>query len=172
MDGKARIQGLDEAMKTLVAAFPMDSKTQKSVLNAAIRKAANPTVVRRAKELALAGDGSGALSAAISARAMSQRKLREKNVSAGIEVVPVRFNPRALALYIQHYFTARGQAVPEGFFRGGLRHGHLVEFGTRNAPARPFMWPALAEQGMAYRAIFTASLRKAIETRVKRARRS
>ena len=60
----AKIEGLDDAMKAMAAAFPKQNKQQASLLNAAMKSAAVQTIVVGAKLYAAASDGSGALAAA------------------------------------------------------------------------------------------------------------
>ncbi|RXV64948.1 hypothetical protein C6W92_06065 [Roseovarius sp. A46] len=61
-----------------------------------------------------------------------------------------------------HSHPGGTRTVPEGAAavtagNGDVRYAHLVEFGTRKAPAQPFFWPAFRV------------LRKRSETRIKRA---
>jgi len=165
-----KITGLDEAVKALQAAFPKDPKQQVKILNSSMRTAARPTILKEAKMLAKAGDGSGALSQAVNIRSQSKRKIRAKgDVAAGIEIVPVRGDKKAIAMYLAYYYTNRGKVVPAKTFASGIRHGHLVEFGTRHSAARPFLWPAAQHGRGGYIARFAADMRRKIETAVKRA---
>jgi hypothetical protein len=171
MQARVEIKGLEQAMRAMRSAFPADPKKQVSILNAAMRAAARPTIVSKAKQFALRGDGSGALSEAITVRAMSAAKRRRLNTSAGVEVVPARFNRKALALYISHYYTREGLSAPAAIFRFGIRHGHLIEFGTAKITAKPFMWPALTAGRSAYEALFARQIETVTQRRVRQARR-
>ena len=132
MQGKARIVGLKDAMKAMAAAFPKDPKKQKRLLVGAMRMAASKTILLSAKRRALSSDGSGALSESLGIRTQSAGKMRSKRAAAGIEIVPVRSNLKAMALYISHYYTQRGKTVSAKVITSGIRQGPLVEFGTRH----------------------------------------
>jgi len=166
-----KIEGLEQAMKALRAAFPDDAKTQYRVLNSTISAAARPTMLKTAKQLALQGDESGALSESLGLRYQSKSKIRAKRLAGGVEIVPVRHNKKAMALYIQHYYNAKGIAAPMKTITSGIRHGHLIEFGTKHHAARPFLWPAVRAQWGAFNARFASDLKKKIEQAVRRAAR-
>ena len=168
MEGKAKIKGLGSAMKAMAAAFPKDPRQQSRLLNSTMRTAAKGTMLIAAKGFALAGDGSGALSESLGIRNQSRRKVSAKNAAAGVEIVPVRHNPRAIAQYINHYYTSRGKTAPASVVTSGIRHGHLVEFGTVRTSARPFLWPAAQSGRAGYINRFSAILRKKTEAAVRR----
>lgn len=167
----SKVKGLDEAIKAMQAAFPNDPKKQRALVNGALRTSARKNILPTAKQRAMAGDGSGALSAALAVRAQSAKKLRSKGTPVGVEVVPVRNNVKAIAMYVQHYYTARGRIAPAGILSSGIRHGHLVEFGSVNNNARPFLWPAAQSGKAAYIQNVGAELKKSIERAVQRARK-
>jgi hypothetical protein len=171
MQGQASITGLKSAMKSMAAAFPANPDKQRGILNATMRGAAVKTILQAAKANARAGDSSGALAESIGIRTSPKGGTLRRGKVAGIYLTPLRNNPRAIALYIAHY---RSKRAFKGI--GGIRHGHLVEFGhaTKNGgfvPARPFLWPAAASQSPSYRGLFAALLSKKIEAAVKRAAR-
>jgi hypothetical protein len=168
LDMSVKIDGLEDAMKAMLAAFPTDERRQRGILNASLRTAATNTILADAKQRAKTGDGSGALSEALGIRATSKKKLKTRRVVAGVEVVPVRSNMKAMALYIQHYYTAKGKTAPAKMFASGVRHGHLVEFGSVNNSARPFLYPAAQSQMSAYTGRFAADLTKKTEAAVRR----
>lgn len=155
-------------MKAMLAAFPKDERRQRGILNASMRSASKDTILADAKQRALRGDGSGALSESLGIRATSKRKLKMRMAVAGVEIVPVRTNMKAMALYIQHYYTAQGRTAPAKMLTSGIRHGHLVEFGSVNNPAYPFLWPAAQAGQSAYTNRFAADLTKKTEAAVKR----
>lgn len=171
MQGNVDIKGLDGALKAMQAAFPKDPKKQRGVLNTAMRTAARKNIVPTAKELAKRGDGSGALSESIAVRNQSKKRLAAKGMVAGVEVVPVRFNRKAIALYVQHYYIDKGITPPANIVTSGIRHGHLVEFGSVNNTPRPFLLPAGRAGQTGYINAVGGELEKAIERRVKRARK-
>jgi len=174
MEPSVKIEGLDEAMKAMLAAFPADPKKQRQLVNGAMRASAARTILPVAKSMSLAGDGSGALSEALGIRNQSRKKLAMKQGAAGVEVVPVRSNRKAMMMYIAHYYTGRGINPPAEMITSGIRHGHLVEFGTgpreRSGPmpARPFLWPAGSSQAAPYKSRFAGDMKKKIEAAVKR----
>lgn len=168
MEASVKIEGLEDAMKAMMAAFPSDPRTQVRILNSAMRTAARPTILPAAKALAMQGDGSGALSEAMGVRSQSAAKRRARGVAGGVEVVPVRSNRKAMMMYIQHYYVARGRTPPAGILTSGIRHGHLVEFGSVNNSARPFLWPAATSNRGAYQSQFAASMKRVTEAAVRR----
>ena len=168
VDVSVKIKGLEDAMKAMLAAFPSDERRQRGILNASMKTAATNTILTDAKQRAKIGDGSGALSESLGIRATSKRKLKARRVVAGVEVVPVRTNMKAMAMYIQHYYTSRGRTAPAKMLTSGVRHGHLVEFGSVNNPARPFLYPAAESQRSAYVGRFAADLSEKTEAAVRR----
>lgn len=163
-----KVEGLEDAMKAMLAAFPADPKRQRGILNASMRMASNKTILADAKQRAKKGDSSGALSESLGIRATSKRKLSARQAVAGVEIVPVRSNMKAMAMYIQHYYTNQGRTAPTSMLTSGIRHGHLVEFGSVNNAADPFLFPAAQSQRGAYITRFSADLTKKIEAAVKR----
>ena len=168
VDVSIKIEGLEDAMKAMLAAFPANERKQRGILNASIRSAATNTILNDAKQRAKIGDGSGALSESLGIRATSKRKLKARRVVAGVEVVPVRSNMKAMAMYIQHYYSAKGKTAPAKMLTSGVRHGHLVEFGSVNNSAKPFLWPAAESQKSAYISKFAIDLSKKTEASVRR----
>jgi len=169
-NGTAKIEGLDKAMKAMLAAFPQDPKAQRMLLNQAMAQAAKPTITAMAKSLANQTDGSGALAQSIKARAISAARARARGVPASVQIVPDRKDLTAIGMYASFYGAGGGSRA----IIDGIRHGHLVEFGfaTKNGgfvAARPFMGPALGMTG-AYAALFAKLLKKKVEAAVKRKR--
>jgi len=164
----ARIEGLESAMAAMGAAFPKDPSQQSRLVNAAMRSAAVQTILVSAKLRAAAMDGSGALAESIGIRAKSRKKIMTARRVGGIEVTPIRYNAKAMAMYINHYYTQRGKNPDQSVAIDGIRHGHLVEFGSKNNAARPFLWPAARSKKTAYTNLFAKSLKKKTELAVKR----
>lgn len=167
MEATAKIKGLDEAMKAMQAAFPDDYKQQSRLVNGAMGGSARKSILPISKQLAMVGDGSGALSESLKVRAQKAKK--QKGKAGGMEVVPVRHDKKALALYISHYFTSLGRNAPANIISTGIRHGHLVEFGTVKKSARPFLWPSAVSGKATYVSLFAGELKKRMESAVKRA---
>ena len=167
MQANARLTGLSQAMLALAMAFPNDQKRKQQLLHSAMGGAARKTILPVAKQLADVADASGSLSAALKVRVMSKQKRRGR--AGGMELVPVRFNQKAIYDYIDFYYTRKGKSPPADIVASGIRHGHLVEFGSVHNAARPFLWPAAQAQAGAYTLIFADILRKRIAAAVKRA---
>ena len=161
----AKIKGLDDAMRALRAAFPKDPKKQARMVNGAIGASSRKSFLPIAKQLALRGDSSGALSESLVVRAMGRRKRRGR--VGGMEIVPLRSSVKAMALYIAHYYTKRGKNPSGNVVIDGIRHGHLVEFGTLHTQAMPYLWPAAAIGNVEYRGLFALALKKRIESAVR-----
>jgi len=173
MQATAKIEGLREAQAAMQAAFPDDYRQQQRIINGAMGGAARKSLLKVAKELAKDGDSSGALSESLAVRAQKAR--RRKGKAGGMEIVPVRYSPKAMALYIAHYYTSKGRNAPLGGI-DGIRHGHLVEFGFvhkksgQQVKASPFLWPSTVASPK-YRALFAGEMKKRIAAAVKRAAR-
>lgn len=171
VDFSANVTGVDSAIKAMMAAFPKDLKIQQRLVNGAMRISARKNLLPIAKQNASRGDGSGALSEALVVRSMSAKRKRELGVPFGIQILPYRFNKKALALYIEYYYTRQGKRAAAKDFARGIRHGHFVEFGNVNNTARPFLRPAADEGQQAYLNGFSQELRKGIEKAVEKARK-
>jgi hypothetical protein len=163
-----KVEGLEQAMKAMQAAFPQNESRQRGILNASMRAASRDTILADAKRRARVGDGSGALSEALGIRAVSKRKLRMRRAVAGVEIAPIRSSMKAMAMYINYYYTQRGRTAPAKMLSSGIRHGHLVEFGSVNNAANPFLWPAARSQNSDYIGRFASDLRKKTEAAVVR----
>ena len=171
MEGKVKIKGLKEAMTAMRAAFPDNPEQQRRLLNTTISGAARDTILPMAKSLADQGDGSGALSEALAPRAVSKSRARLRGKTASVQITPVRANRKATALYINHYYTRHGRSPKTDIVTSGIRHGHLIEFGTVKQAARPFLWPAARSRKGAYINVFAKVLRKKTEAAVRRKRK-
>lgn len=163
-----KVIGVEQAMKALQAAFPGNPREQRKILNRTMSRSAKKTMVPMAKALALQGDGSGALSESIGVRNASARTVRERKAAGAVEMVPLRYHKKAMAMYIAHYYTSKGKNPDMKFPINGLRHGHLVEFGSKNNSAAPFLAPAANAQMGAYKNLFASEMRSQIEKSVKR----
>ena len=176
MDIDVKIRGLKSVLKAMDAAFPKNPKQKQRLLAATMKTAAKPTILAHAKRLAIRGDTSGALSESLGLRSQSRAKIRTRRITAGAEIVPVRDNVRAMALYVAHYYTSRGKIAPANIAISGIRHGHLVEFGFKHisgraVAARPFLAPAGRSGFSSYKRRFAKDLRKKTEAAVRRARK-
>lgn len=134
------VKGFDEAAKTIQKTFPRTAR-QRSVLQGAMRDAGRPTVLVDAAIRASALGGSGSLAQALTFRNRSIKSVRAAGAFGGVELVVKRHMQRAIKAYEAFY----GRKVTDG-----IRHGHLVEFGTRRTAAKPFLWPAAVSNTRRY----------------------
>ncbi len=165
-----KIEGLEDAMAAMQAAFPKDPRKQRSLLNQGLSGAARVTIIPAAKSFANQGDGSGALAESIRPRARSAANALLSGAVASVAIAPVRYSPKALALYMRHYYP---NGAPSGRIVDGIRHGHLVEFGHATkgggfVAARPFLWPAVRFAGSAFNDKFAGILKRKVELAVRR----
>lgn len=152
--------GFDEAAKVIEKSFPKTSK-QRSVMNAAMRDAGRQTALVEAALRAAALGGSGSLGQALTFRNRSLRSIQAARVFGGVELVVKRGMQRAIKTYEAYY----GVKVKDG-----IRHGHLVEFGTKRSAARPFLWPAVESQAPRYVNKFAQTIWTSIEKNVAKER--
>jgi hypothetical protein len=174
MQVSAEIKGLKEAMRALQAAFPEDATKRQRIVRSAMGGAARKTLLPLAKRLAKRGHGSGALSESLVVRAKSKRQMRARSRSlafTSMTIVPDRGNLKALAMYIQHYYTNKGKTPPAWLIASGIRHGHLVEFGSVHNAAKSFLWNASAARSTYYNQ-FAKLFGKRILSAVKRAKKA
>lgn len=170
MEGQAKILGLEDTIKAMQAAFPKEPERQRRLVNATMRKSANMTFVKDAKQRAAALGGSGALADSIGIRTMPRGQIIASGRIAGVYIAPLRHKPSAIRRYIGHYYRT---SAPDTVVVNGIRYGHLVEFGHAardgsHVAAKPFMGPAIDAQFNAYRNRFAADLGKKVEAAVRR----
>ena len=168
---EARIEGLEEAMRAMRAAFPQDHKAQRTLLNRSLSGAARKAMVPMAKQLALRGDESGALSQSIAMRARSQSNARRRGAVASVVMTPVRSDVAAMVTYVNYYYSSKGWSPPKGVISGGIRHGHLVEFGTVEQSAAPFLYPAVRSGLHLFMSLLANTMKQYTESAVRRAAR-
>jgi hypothetical protein len=170
----AKVEGLDAAMRALLATFPADAKKQKQVLTNAMKSSARATMLAGVKSRALRGptgiQKSGALSESIGVRSMSRRKIMTRRVVAGVEIAPIRSNLKAMAMYINHYYSQKGRTPKPGMLLSGIRHGHLIEFGTVKHGPQPFLHDGVRSGLAPFMQRLAAEMRAQMERNVRRAR--
>jgi hypothetical protein len=120
----AEIKGL-ENVEQLLGKTGLQAKTKKQVVQRALIKAARPLVNVAASRFRRLG---GSNSLATSMKAYRVRKGGSRRTFASVEVGPKRGDKRALAAYFRHY----GKTPTPRRLQLGIRHGHLVEFGSEN----------------------------------------
>lgn len=126
-----KVRGLDEVEEVL---DQLPDRVSRNVLTASLRLGARVIAKAAAENLrASPSVDSGLLSVSITSRARRKSKGGRAVVSVGAarKAVQVRRKGRAESV----------KAVPS-------RYAHLVEFGTKNMPAEPFMRPALDEKAV------------------------
>lgn len=165
----AKIDGLEDAMKALQAAFPTDPRKQQKILHSSMGSAARKEILPASKQLALVGDASGALSEALAVRALPAKERRKRNTAASMIVTPVRSSTKALARYINHYYTQEGLTPPASLLIRGIMHGHLVEFGSVNNAPKSFLWASAQANRSKFTETFASELRRITEQAVKKA---
>lgn len=123
-----QVEGLDQLRDALSQQLP--KKAQKKVMVRALKASARP-MVRQIKTAYRALGGSGALA---QASTIWQRKkgTSPRETFASIELGPKRSNKAALAKYYAFY-RKKGSTKA---LMGGIRHGHLVEFGFTHVGGR------------------------------------
>ena len=168
-----KVLGLQEVMKNIQAAFPKDPNQQRKLIQQGMRASLKNTVLAGVKKRALALGGSGALSESMGLRAIRKARLKTSRAVAGVQIVSVRNNMKAVALYANHYYAAKGKAVPMRLIASGIRHAHLVEFGheTRGGgfvAARSFLWPSVQEGRAAYMRGVGTHINRKMESAIKR----
>ena len=170
MEVTAKIHGLEDAMKAMRESFPSDRAKQRSILNTAMRKSAVETIVAEVKHRAKINHpgSSGALSESIGVRAKSLRRIKTSRSVAGVEIGSIRYNDKAMAMYVNHYYIRKGKAPPKGIFLSGIRHAHLVEFGTYRTNPKSFLWDGAKPQLSPFMARLAADMKRTIERRVNR----
>jgi len=169
-----KVHGLADAARAMQAVLPKNPEQQRRVVNASMKAAIKSKVLPFAKIAAKVGDGSGALSESLKVVQASRSRALAAGVVARVHLLPHRFNYRALAMYINYYYTQHGFRPPDVLFRYGIRHGHFVEYGvpSRNIPARPFLWTSARVRASAMASEVARLTKKKAEAAVKRARRS
>lgn len=136
-----RVEGLEHVNRAL---RQLSIQAQQRALARALSQAARP-IRDAARSNAQKIAGSGALAMAVSTwRNRKGERARGTNTFASVEVGPRRSNKRALAAYYSFY---KGRTPSPRQLQLGIRHGHLVEFGTKRTPARRWLTAAFDSQG-------------------------
>lgn len=161
-----QIQGLQHLERLLTQTLP--KTVQQSVVAGALREAARP-IVAAAKAGYRGLGGSGSLAQATTAW-RNRKAERRGGHFASVEVGPRRGDRKALALYYAYYRSRKGVAVKT--LRAGIRHGHLVEWGTKRATGRRIMTKAFDTMGPQAVSQFRRILGERIEKAAARAGRS
>lgn len=153
-----QVSGLRELQETLLRTLP--AKVQSRAVATALRKAAQPMVVAaRAGYKARARSGSLAAATSVWRDRKSERR-RGTSTFASVEIGARRSNRKALAKYYEFY----GRKPTPAQLRLGIRHAHLIEWGTaRGTPALRILTRAFDSHARAAVAAFGKELGAAIE---------
>jgi len=160
-DIELKVDGLKELNRKLEQ---FTVKTQKSMITSALRAAAKP-IQAAAKQNAqrTRHPSSGALSQSIGIKA---KRLRGSAAVSSLWVAPIRTDKSAVSQYAGFYGGASVSSV-----NAGIRHGHLVELGTKHSAARPWLRPALDQNKDRAVSIFKTTLAKRIDREVRKINR-
>lgn len=158
-----QLNGFDELDRALAE---LGGLTAEKANRRAMMKAVEPLALQ-AQQNALSIAKSGSLALAMGARykrEVSRASLFGKSVveAAVVSVGPIRRSPAARAAYTVYYHRQRLVV--------GIRHGHLVEWGTSHSPAKPFMRPAFDATAQRVVANYGVELRNDIEKIARRAK--
>ena len=151
-----KVSGLREVNDFLTRELP--AKVAATAIAQALRMAAKP-IRDAARSNAVALGGSGALALAISAWRTKKNVKVGTDTAASVEVGPRRGNKAALARYYAFY----GKKPTPKMLQGGIRHGHLVEWGTKRTAPRRFMQRAFDAQAQNGVAIFEREIGAVVE---------
>lgn len=173
MEFAADIQGIENVNRALEAAFPNNPRVQQAVVNSTLGYSARQTILKEAKRLA--PKRSGALAEALTVRAMNARTRRARGSTGGMQVLPYRYDKKAMAMYVRYWAPKKPSSAQTWaqFGIDGIRHGHLVEWGhsniwaQRDIEGKPFMWPALKSSKSAFVNRFATDFERKLELRVK-----
>jgi HK97 gp10 family phage protein len=161
-----KVTGIREIVQNLAALGPQVSRR---IGRGAMSKAMKP-VLASAKGNAARIAKSGSLVAALKTRVQSADQIRRGFLGIGNtkdavrgSVVPVGKDRKALALYSLHYRKKR--------LVRRIRHGHLVEFGTKRSAAKPFMRAAIEQNGQRVVDTLANEMRAGIDRELRRRRK-
>ncbi|NNF65984.1 MAG: hypothetical protein HKM98_00580 [Gammaproteobacteria bacterium] len=155
--GEIQIDGLKELDRKLKS---LHEDARWPTLRRALMKSSNP-IVKTARNLV--SKRSGALARSIG---KYSKKGRFNDEIGTVSVGPKRNVKAAVSLY-QQYYGKRATGSKSKKKRDGIRHGHLIEFGTKHSPARPFLRPAFHANVTRVVKGFSAELKKSIAKTVK-----
>src|SRR3990172_1878100 len=158
-----QVLGLKHLTEVLTRTIPAEAR--QGVIVGALKEAAKP-IITTAKQGYRALDGSGSL--AIATTVWRSRKAeRYGQHFASVEVGPRRSNRKALAAYYAFY----GRKPTPAMLKLGIRHAHLVEWGTRRTGAKRVLTKAFDSNAQAAVKTFRQILGERIERAAARAGR-
>ena len=129
------VKGLEHLKDVLTRELP--KKAHRKVIQKSLRISAQP-MLRAAR--ASAARSSGALAESIRTWNVIANRRREKTF-ATVHLGPKRSWKKSIALVSSHY----GRSFKVN--RLGIYHGHIIEFGSKNQPAKAYLGPAMASHG-------------------------
>lgn len=150
-----KVTGVADVVRAFEKVLPI--RAQRNATLRTMTKAAQP-IVQGAK--ARAPSRSGALAMSIGLRNESASKSKKGNRFARKLLGPIRKDRKAIVAY-HSYYHKRGVSAQQ--IQAGIRHGHLVEFGTKKMPRHPFLRPAADAGFPGYVREFAGILRRELE---------
>lgn len=163
-----RVRGVQELVERLQFLRP---QVARRIGRLAMSRAMAP-VLASAQSNAMANKRSGALVAALKIRLQTADQIAKSTLALRITggstdavrgtVLPVRKDSRAIALYRLGYQRRKKWKA------FSIRHGHLVEFGTKRSKAYPFLEPALRNNAQRVVDILAEELERGIDRAFRR----
>jgi len=132
IQSKVKIHGLADVDKLLRKTLP--EKAQRNTVRKIMHVAARPMVKDLKRQYKALG-GSGSL--ALATRSWNVTKGFKGRFKGSIDVGPKRNSLRALKRYFSYYYP--NQRIPATRLTTGIRHGHLVEWGTEHSQGRAIL---------------------------------
>ena len=165
-----KMEGVQDVIKAINELYPKNETARRSLLHSGMAGSMRKNMLPTAKQLAAVANRSGALSESLKVRAIAKGRLRfmPARADAGVEMVPVRHNHKAVAKYAMYYYVQKGKAPPDRIFASGIRHGHLVEYGSVNNDPAPYLYPAATGGRPGFERDFSTILWKKTKARVQR----
>lgn len=142
---RVKVDGLQDVLKAIHNIFPNDPTAERALLSQGMAASMRKHMLPMAKQLAASTNKSGALSESLAVRTVAKKHLRylPARANAAVRLVPVRMNYKAMTTYINYYYGRKGKLPPDSIWTSGIRHGHLVEFGSKNNSPKPYILPAV-----------------------------
>jgi len=163
-DVSMKVEGLNELYKKLAT---FEVSVTRRIVTSALREAAKP-VVSAAKSNAqkTKHPSSGALAESIGIKAVRFGSGRTYKTLSSLWVGSIRNSRGAIEQYETYWGGTDVSSVALG-----VRHGHLVELGTKHSAPRPWLMPALKGSEGRVVSVFKQTLSKRIERQVKKMNR-
>ena len=167
---RVKVEGLQDVLKAVENIFPKDDTAARAILNQGMGASMRKHMLPMAKQLAASTNKSGALAESLAVRAIQKRHLNDLPATANacVRLTPVMANRKAAALYINYYYLSKGKIPPDSIWTSGIRHGHLVEFGSVNNTPKPYILPSVRAGRAKFEKDWANFMWKKTKARVKR----